>query len=1251
MQQSSNELRTVRLYARKNGQRVRGVAILPGLCLIAAVLLLVPAAPARADALPLDFTHSASEIQQAEEEGHPQTDPQAATELPHADLGRSEAEDLIESVFGPMLEAPAGIFNDLKVERFLSDTAAVIAPGDAPEALGDGESAAPMLLESSIPLRTEAFPGGDQEVDLGLEHSEGQLQPSNPLVEVGLPSELGEGIELANAGVQVELEGAPENRTPSVIGQSVAFYPNVAEDTDLAVSPTPTGVETFTQFRTPQAPTSQTFNLSLPAGTILEATDQGGAEATLDGDLLLKVLPPTASDASGEAVPVQLDVSGDSVTVTATPDVSAQYPIVVDPVIEDLYHWESGLEGWQGWSPYRTPPSQIGNVYNQPEHGCSTYCYLAVFGNAFGWNYLNSQSYWNYTVPRFQEDYEAVGTRPTSWVQCFTAGNMVFSGNGDFQTSPGAIFAISNQSGAWDTANIYPPNQTGTYGRCTPNQTGKMASFGLFATGNTTLSLGRYVLVGYSQILLGDEDKPSFSLVGSPAHWVNSQAETFNVSVGDLGLGVASLQVATSGGTVIGTTQVKNGASNCTGTTRATCPRNWQGAQAGNLVAYNPTTLPQGTNNLKLTASDPVGNKSEAQTLQIKVDHTAPNLTLTGSVTEQGTLGRTLPQYILKAEAKDGTTASPQSGIAKTEVKVDGKVVSIDSSWAPGCATQNCALTKELILKAAEYSVGKHTIEVTTVDAVGLKSAMKTVQFEFQPDGSVPALALSGALKEAPNGWVNQQTYSLPITATDVGGYGVKQIQLKIDGALVSQSEATACAAGGCARSKTFSVNTNNYDGGAHAAEVVATDWAGNAGTSKWTMNVNPKGAVNAQEAADTLEAVDETLGSEIVAPPSAGEGLAEGESGEIRSEGTDVETVLDAPSGSDAIINAPEGAMEMEGPNTVGIGEPQIIEGVSAVSGGSGSVDFASRPIFDGFMQFQQIRAADAPESYSWTVELDPGQTLALVSSEMAQVYYADGTPAMAIRPEPAHDVAGHVVPTTLAVEGGDGIVLTVHHRNNGFSYPVTAGAYFATGYQSTVITEPTFEGPPEVYWVTGDLIVGAPESIPSSEASISTVGGDSTGDGTRRMFVRTICGHASFYPREVGDGNTQACGNPFTNDPGHSVVWQAAMRGAFLYKPRHWAEQRGARDCDQRAYQNSVLLLWYIYPDTQCHYGPKTNDGNGGNYVKADHYLRAQAHWPIAHRAHCGDDCPSPNPYIFDEVALELHLYPSGDIEWAVP
>ncbi|HEY1853116.1 MAG TPA: hypothetical protein VGG40_00885, partial [Solirubrobacterales bacterium] len=277
------------------------------------------------------------------------TDSEAAENLPHNDLDRDQAVRLLNSVFELPLEGRAGIYDELDVKRFLSNNAAIIPAGQQPESPGIsiGEEAAgstgPTLLESSAPLRAKNASGEEEAVNLGLEHVEGELQPANPIVEVGIPQELGEGIEIGGeAGeepVRVQLVSAPQERAPSTIDESVAVYPNVGTDTDLAVAPTPEGVETLTQLRTAEAPTSQTFRLELPAGASLQASPSGGAEVVRqDGKLLLRVLPPSAIDAEGNEVPVSMSLSGDTISLRVSTSKSTAFPVLVDPLYQ-TYRW------------------------------------------------------------------------------------------------------------------------------------------------------------------------------------------------------------------------------------------------------------------------------------------------------------------------------------------------------------------------------------------------------------------------------------------------------------------------------------------------------------------------------------------------------------------------------------------------------------------------------------------------------------------------------------------------------------------------------------------------------------------------------------------------------------------------------------------------------------------------------------------------------------------------------------------------
>src|ERR1700743_494928 len=68
----------------------------------------------------------------------PETDPKVAEELPHRDLGREEALDLAAGVLCAQLEGPAGVYDELEAEKFLSDYAAFVPASTLPELPEEG---------------------------------------------------------------------------------------------------------------------------------------------------------------------------------------------------------------------------------------------------------------------------------------------------------------------------------------------------------------------------------------------------------------------------------------------------------------------------------------------------------------------------------------------------------------------------------------------------------------------------------------------------------------------------------------------------------------------------------------------------------------------------------------------------------------------------------------------------------------------------------------------------------------------------------------------------------------------------------------------------------------------------------------------------------------------------------------------------------------------------------------------------------
>ena len=127
-------------------------------------------------------------------------------------------------------------------------------------------------------------------------------------------------------------------------------------------------------------------------------------------------------------------------------------------------------------------------------------------------------------------------------------------------------------------------------------------------------------------------------------------------------------------------------------------------------------SFPTGIDRLEVIIGDPTW--AEGHTAQsavyVAVDNTAPELTLSGPLTEQDFRGTLGSEYPLTISAEDGANNAPQSGVAKVEVKVDGKKITMpkESAWNPNCQGQNCSFSGTWTLKAAEYTAGNHEVEV-----------------------------------------------------------------------------------------------------------------------------------------------------------------------------------------------------------------------------------------------------------------------------------------------------------------------------------------------------------------------------------------------------------------------------------------------------------------------------------------------------------------------------------------------------------
>jgi hypothetical protein len=1426
----------------------------------------------------------------------PATDPTAAEALPHTDLDRGEAQDLLVSVFPTATEDPGGIYNEFEPKAFHSDYVAVI-PSE-----GSGEPAG--LLTSVLPLRTQGDGGEKEAVDLTLEAGpQGNLEPANPLVEVKIPATAGGEIKLAEAEVGVELATPQAEPSASTIEGTAAFYPNVADDSDFLVVPAATGFETFTQLRSPTAPATQRFNLSLPQGATVEATDDGGAAVVKGGEPLVALKPPTALDAEGNAVPVSLSADDASIELHTETSPETAYPVLVDP-LWDNYSWKdtgSNVGLGTDWRGYETPNqssfhwSSIGNLNTILYYGLALRSYPGSISPGTSTN-------WNYYVPRYFSDYAAVGKRPTSFIRNMNLSQVYYvieenpsAGQpyiiaGIWDEATGTFHSSTTHDaheGAWNGATLNFPNS---------QENTNVRNGGIALASYNDVAFKRQVFVGQASVEVSDKDLPTWGYMLNPG-WTNNLSANapLDYAVSDSGLGIYSFKLtrpqATGGSGVVAIS------NECVGNASKPCPVTAE--TANRAVPYDPANVAQGISTMSVTAQDPVGNQSAPKLVQIRVDHDAPTVSVSGNATEQSTVGTKLPTYAVNYAAKDGDDATaaastpvgtagtaagqlerpmgiasdasgntwvadttnnrvveydkngtylrqltgspeagfgeprgvaiapngniwvsekgarrfqqftpsgqfvskfsntnvepydiafdaagnlwvtdssakkvykltqsgtpsktisipqpvggsaipfgldidefgnpwvaiqgtnkimeinpnsssspgdavsfsfgsegtepgqfkspadvaiapsgnvlmtdgvrnrvqvfrpdgtfmrqysstgtlnsqfteprgldvalenklvvadagnkrvarwthadqdPQSGATKVEVKVDGQVTHINAapcpdknclingSWtlnvdnytvgvhkvevlatdgvnttsapktfnvethgdrtaptaslsgslteqatlgktlptyklkvaasdpgpaeerqsgvasitimvdgkvvdsvAPGCPSGGCSLSRDWTLTSNNFTAGWHWLEVISTDAAG-KEKNTFREFEIKRDTTAPELALSGAIGEAPSGWVQEGTRSLIADATDVGGYGVKQIRVQIDGQLVGESLTQTCEMGGCPKSKTFWIDMTPFGGGAHEGVVAAEDLAGNIRKRIWTINIDPLGHISFGEAADTVEAAEVTAPETVSLSSAPGvitnssDETSGGEpptvvyaEGEYRSDGASAESTFGtAPASAFTVETTGHTEAGSSVSTTVEVEplgvattatSPTVVNEAAVVTANSGTeVDMISRPIFDGLMTFQDIRDITAPGTYAWRVKLGYGEELKSIDSRHAGVFWADGTQAMLISAQVAHDAHGQVVPTTLAVSNGNVITLTVHHKDQSYVYPVMAGAGWQGGFitEAAEVTDPESSEDKYLEGMSSHLWVGPPEVAPSND------------------------------------------------------------------------------------------------------------------------------------------------------------------------
>ncbi|HEU5254278.1 MAG TPA: amidase domain-containing protein [Solirubrobacterales bacterium] len=650
-----------------------------------------------------------------------------------ADVDAGEARGLLQALFSDQLDRldldPARVLGEADSARLIGDTAAVVTED------GDGS-----LLDAGIPLQAENEAGELSKVDLSLEEAANGVETANALSDVRIGETAAEPIEVGSEGISITQLGADAGSPTQPYGEQGAFNFETLPDTDALIAPTAAGVEIFNLIRSKESPETFSFQIGMPPGAELRSNGNGGAEVVQDDEVLASIPFPTAVDAQGSDVPVEFSIEGNVINLhVAHREGEYAMPILLDPqVLED---WVNSYSSWQNGhnlsalenGSWQWSSSPYGLIYFGTGNPCFYTCwgrglYLTAPKGTYG---ANTYSHWAYRAPN-ANSYIAKAWLIPFWRDDHGCNRVQYPQPHDYD-------------GFWGNNdwNLLQTNEAAEVGSVAIQSHGQAFIVGLSSGGGINIPCWRDVYVGGAAIWLDDEDQPVLT-TSSTAQWMDSTPVRLNVRATDLGLGVRKFEAEATDKS--GAFQKWETWHPCIGTYVSRCPETWNLNDGGQpQLAYDPSVLPEGIVTLNVTAFDATLRKSTTtKGMTLRIDHAAPTIKLSGTITEQATLGTDKKKYTVRVDASDGVPNDPnpanaRSGVVSISEWVDGKKV---NEYAPGCSTQSCSYFDEGAIEAAAYANGKHTLVVKATDALGHVASQ---QLEFTlGDVQAPTLNVTG---------------------------------------------------------------------------------------------------------------------------------------------------------------------------------------------------------------------------------------------------------------------------------------------------------------------------------------------------------------------------------------------------------------------------------------------------------------------------------------------------------------------------
>jgi hypothetical protein len=568
------------------------------------------------------------------------------------------------------------------------------------------------------------------------------FRSANPAVDVQFPASVGEPATLTDSGVG--FNPVTNSSAEADQHQGELFYPDAdGPDTDYILKPEATGAEAFWQLRSAASPEELRLDFTLPAGASLGTADSAGAIpiTAADGTPLAKIESPSAVDAQGTAVPLDVRVDGSQLVIgIAHRERDVAYPILVDPSVAEYWTSTSGFNNCGADGGAHSSGAGAW-TYSQDLAGGSTGFWAMCDMRSLGWGWgLYTRQVDNYYYNAWANGRWTWQAPPDSYISGILWDKLNTNPGSGGTGNTVASVGIFQPGYWWITYNEIPYQTHQQLWQAVPANNHGAASqawVGL-AMPSSGVRSGAFVGTEGATIYLNDDYNPTVSLrAHTPAPVAPSLNEmpwadpaktplSYKLNLADRGLGVWQDSVVRNdnGAAVSGPVTIP-----CLGTHAAPCPLSYVTADQG----YWSSALPEGIVPVHAVVKDINERSAPSPTWNLRIDRQTPENRISGSLWDANntTIGNG-PLSVSVTARDDSTTTHPspadQSGIARAYVTVDADGpddhIKLDSGALPCGLAGNCSYTYTYTVdpQALGWSPGKHAIQLYTLDQVGHRS-------------------------------------------------------------------------------------------------------------------------------------------------------------------------------------------------------------------------------------------------------------------------------------------------------------------------------------------------------------------------------------------------------------------------------------------------------------------------------------------------------------------------------------------------